>query len=979
NPTLQARCNTEMGVPADLPRERMIRKESSGTEIILTCAAGQYRVEFANGTQTCEACAAGTYSATSSTNTSCQACPEESSGTEIILTCAAGQYRVEFANGTQTCEACAAGTYSATSSTNTSCQACPEGYYQDEEAATACKECEKGEYQPSKNATSCIPCPLDRYSDQKGSVSSCTACDAHSSTDGLTGRSALEDCKCDPGYLQDPAWRVGYWRDRCVACDVLSYKPEPGPQACTLCQDGTYAVNAVDTATGHFRLDNSSGITPVCSCTSGTQPVLGNGSEWIVGQCESCTGFTYYQSVASTRYAEPNSVWCQACTTGYYFVDTQAPCELCPAKTLKLDAGAAYGGYGTQCTQCIDGSGNLIEGIICLGGSSYYIHQGYYLSPNAARCEDTDCFLRRVYRCHTDEACRTEPLCEGSACSEAMLAMQESGTVIPSDFDQRRIGYFSKDAATIELCNTQKYAEAVLCGGSMVPVCSRGYTLDNKKESCNGCPSRTIVLVQMVAVTLMLFMLGAVLYVVLNTTTRDLDLRAQHMARQIFTAKGAISLLVGYFQVMSQVGLIFSKDVLPSTFAEVTTAFRFVNVNFKSLTYSDCLMYYFFPASVEPDFFLDLWIAALTPWGVMILMYVLYCYQCLRHTAILDLADELQWHRDMRATCTAVWFWLMMFVHPGISTTMFQLFNCERVEYTDADVENLDDAWIKLDARVQCFNSPAYFLASCAAAFTLMWYTFGFPACMYLAMRRRRQYTKACFRLSELCKLQYMVLERSWALVDVRDELLFKEMQAREEAAGSGAVLHDADDRLIDVYMHQMTFKEQKGADFNTDAKRATMVKTHTHARQSTRLSLLAICQESYVRQCVIQVSGSRQLFEVGIYEKDLEGRHDGKGTSVTAATLMDAFNNQKIYGQFTESFSFHFYYWQCWEMTRRVLQTGMVVGVILVSDSEALGIAFAVLVAWLAGMLHVCFAPYKATPFHRLQLAILVNQFMTQ
>ncbi|KAK3263970.1 hypothetical protein CYMTET_27260 [Cymbomonas tetramitiformis] len=555
-----------------------------------------------------------------------------------------------------------------------------------------------------------------------------------------------------------------------------------------------------------------------------------------------------------------------------------------------------------------------------------------------------------------------------------MLTMQESGTVIPSDFDQRRIGYFSKDAATIELCNTQKYAEAVLCGGSMVPACSRGYTLDNKNESCNGCPSRTIVLVQMVAVLLMLFMLGAVLYACLNTATRQFEL--QHCYD---TATGAISLLVGYFQVMSQVGLIFSKDLLPATFAEFTSAFRFINFNFESLTYSDCLMYYFFPASVEPDFFLDLWIAALTPWGVMILMYLVYCYQCLRHTAVVDPADELQLHRDMRSTCTAVWFWLMMFLHPGISTTMFQLFSCERVEYTDAGVENLDDAWIKLDARVQCFTSPAYFLATGAAAFTLMWYTFGFPTCMYLVMRRRRQYTKACFRLSELYKLQYMVLQRSWAVVDVRDELLFKEMQAREEAAGSGAVLHDADDGLIDVYMHQMTFKEQKGADLNTDAKRASMVKTHIHARQSTRRSLRAICQESYVRQCVIQVSGSRQLVEVGIYEKDLDVRQDGKATSVTAVTLMDAFNNQKIYGQFTVSFSFHFYYWQCWEMTRRVLQTGMVVGVILVSDSEALGIAFAVLVAWLAGMLHVCFAPYKATPDHRLQLAILVNQFVTQ
>ncbi|KAK3246344.1 hypothetical protein CYMTET_44117 [Cymbomonas tetramitiformis] len=68
----------------------------------------------------------------------------------------------------------------------------------------------------------------------------------------------------------------------------------------------------------------------------------------------------------------------------------------------------------------------------------------------------------------------------------------------------------------------------------------------------------------------------------------------------------------------------------------------------------------------------------------------------------------------------------------------------------------------------------------------------------------------------------------------------------------------------------------------------------------------------------------------------------------------------------------------QCVEITRRMVQTGMVVPVGMLAG-ENISLIYALIVSMLAILLHQRYSPYKNNALDDLQLAILVNQFFVQ
>ncbi|KAK3270582.1 hypothetical protein CYMTET_21028 [Cymbomonas tetramitiformis] len=81
---------------------------------------------------------------------------------------------------------------------------------------------------------------------------------------------------------------------------------------------------------------------------------------------------------------------------------------------------------------------------------------------------------------------------------------------------------------------------------------------------------------------------------------------------------------------------------------------------------------------------------------------------------------ELQWHREMKAACAGAAIFLCVFLHPGISTLILQLFNCERVAFDAEDLQTqmcFAAAREALEARRSAFlwKRPALVaLAECA-------------------------------------------------------------------------------------------------------------------------------------------------------------------------------------------------------------------------------------------------------------------------
>ncbi|KAK3256033.1 hypothetical protein CYMTET_34812, partial [Cymbomonas tetramitiformis] len=280
------------------------------------------------------------------------------------------------------------------------------------------------------------------------------------------------------------------------------------------------------------------------------------------------------------------------CVVGDLYLSEPQLCTDCDQGTIKLFLGS------TECYPCSDAHGAPIPGIVCLGGSTFYIEQGYYLSPNAQHCQEEECFLDRVYACPTKAACTTEPLCSGAECGTWQMSFAQASVTLGDEFDQRRGGHAVADAAAVQLCARGPYADSVLCGGGILPVCGDGYHLSPSSQSCTRCPSEGAVLSQVVIIVIMALVVMLVLVVLFscNPPERDLDSAddSVKLVRALADAKGAVSLLVGYFQVMSQLSFIFGTHLVHKVLAAMFgNLFAIFKLDSSALLDIECMLHHF--------------------------------------------------------------------------------------------------------------------------------------------------------------------------------------------------------------------------------------------------------------------------------------------------------------------------------------------------------------------------------------------------
>lgn len=117
-----------------------------------------------------------------------------------------------------------------------------------------------------------------------------------------------------------------------------------------------------------------------------------------------------------------------------------------------------------------------------------------------------------------------------------------------------------------------------------------------------------------------------------------------------------------------------------------------------------------------------------------------------------------------------------------------------------------------------------------------------------------------------------------------------------------------------------------------------------------------------------------------------LEGVHciqqpdigDGGVITMVPVTRLNDGDVKKVLGQFNEPFEDEFYFWQCYEMVRRMMQTGVVV-LMFMAFGRTVGLMYALVFSILAVVLHDRYSPYKNDALDSLQLTILVNQLLIQ
>ncbi|KAK3268180.1 hypothetical protein CYMTET_23300, partial [Cymbomonas tetramitiformis] len=496
---------------------------------------------------------------------------------------------------------------------------------------------------------------------------------------------------------------------------------------------------------------------------------------YLVQELSSSAGATTF--TANEERSASTAVPLRYCERGEYLEAGSQKCIRCPSGTLSFS-------NSSSCVSCSEIQHP--ESISCLGGDAYAVCQGSWLAPNAQHCgteeDPAECFLSRLYPCEVAAACTTGG--EGSA------------GVCTAASDPGRAGQGLQDVEALALCNLVEFTEGVRCGGTIPVICSNGYYRSTLRDACLQCPSRAAIILTFVAIMagLCALVVGAVYLSRTNSYRRladvmgrtfvlDCDTRSNEL--HYVTAKNTIRLLIGYIQVFGQLTLIYPVGLVPFPMSSMSAGVKVFNFNLSFLLNIKCLTHHFSRVpSVGSYFWTDFWQSVALP-PTLCLLFTL-AYWCLvwrrerqrhRHWRMAMVAAEtgehnvervqlqarsghrlgflihddtqaskcmpelaeLQWRSDMWARCLSVGLFVMMFVHPGISTTLFQLFNCEEVAYNDRNL--VTQHWLKEDASQECYTDRWY-IAMVFAIITIAFFVVGFPVGLFVAMTYLRRFHK---------------------------------------------------------------------------------------------------------------------------------------------------------------------------------------------------------------------------------------------
>ncbi|KAK3243676.1 hypothetical protein CYMTET_46687 [Cymbomonas tetramitiformis] len=677
------------------------------------------------------------------------------------------------------------------------------------------------------------------------------------------------------------------------------------------------------------------------------------------------------------------SVTLQNCQVGEVYDAASKSCYECPVDQI------VFSNSSSECVKCDTYN---YPGINCTGGARFEILAGYWLSPNAQYCGEQDdpeiCLLSRVGKCDAAPACTTD----------AALRKADGISEVPD----------------LVLCNSEQFSGASpYCGGIQPVVCGSDYVQDLLAEDCQKCPALWANLLLVAFGVFVVIGFVCTMYLLYDKlqeadAINKLLRAAKSHRRALKMAQNTLSLLLGYIQVMSQMSNVFRSDILPTTFGYFR-ALKFVNIEISSTFSVKCLFRMTTSyddtvedAESESSFWYSFIEACITP-GVLIVMFtIFYLLISILHTSkqrakrealreegefsntetLRSKVEEMVWRFRTRSLVFAVVLFLLMLVHPGTSTTIFQLFNCVEYQY---DAEDMSTQWfLRMDISVECYTDM-WWTAFIFALWQIFSFVIGFPLFLLCFMYHIESYNKVLVERKELNRYSSEVRGLGWIPVEEAEfiQLQMEVWQSLLRTRRGGSINQrsswdnfirrsvNAEDagESIDLYMSSSTFEL-----INTSAPRVDLFRTPSLRQRSSALwgkvNNNVVPNGTELRNVLMQLQDGHQL-PAAMYEKF----HSG---SVIPVTLLDDERLDTVLEQFKGPFIRSFYFWQCWEITRRLLMTSIVVLVQVVSN-ENTAIFFGLVVSLISICLHQQYSPYKLDEIDKLQLMILINQALFQ
>ncbi|KAK3262619.1 hypothetical protein CYMTET_28533 [Cymbomonas tetramitiformis] len=641
-------------------------------------------------------------------------------------------------------------------------------------------------------------------------------------------------------------------------------------------------------------------------------------------------------------------------------------CETCPAGSLK------FSNDSNPCVSCEE-----YDGIECLGGASYRIDQGWWLSPNAQYCGDVakraegeseeECLLNRVSKCDFIDACTTD----GSAEEEA-----------------GRSGSGLQGPETIQVCDTERYSSNLpRCGGLLGLSCKHGYRADFVYRACKSCPPLMMVITVSAAVVLSICAMLYFLFMIFRTVDENVKGDSAEGTDDITTmmvrmnqGRCALGIFVGYVQVLGQMTLVFRTSLMPGMMNSMLRVFRpFAIIDTASLFNVPCILYH--ANLLEPSrtsmFYLGFYDAIITPWLVILFFVIVYRgikfnIKRKKDSQMNILHNHMAELFDARAACAGCALFIITYMHPSVATRMFQLFSCEDVQFRSRNLSY--QPFLRMNAGIRCF-STVWKTAASLDVVTIVFFVFGFPVALFVIMYRMHSFKKVRITCETGNEHRDLMTSGVWKLMNPNDALFFKTHQSflmprRRQGSDTGKV------PKVDIYMHESSF-ELSTKEYEKAAQANDVLKKWKRTSKINLFDFVVTLGMRNTMICIKHDSAQTDPVPAAIHEK--EDVCFGGLVQNVPVTMLDDAHVAKVMGQFYIPFQDRWYFWQAWDVTRRMLQTGMVVVVELATRSETAALMYALLISFVSILLHQTFQPFKNDAMNSLMLTVLINQFMMQ
>ncbi|KAK3267194.1 hypothetical protein CYMTET_24239 [Cymbomonas tetramitiformis] len=472
---------------------------------------------------------------------------------------------------------------------------------------------------------------------------------------------------------------------------------------------------------------------------------------------------------------------------------------------------------------------------------------------------------------------------------------------------------------------------------------------------------------------------------------------------------GVLSLFLGYLQVMGQLGNIFPHDILPDELLTFANQLFVFNLDISAMLNTRCLTYHFMPAvsSISP-YWTSLLQAIATPWAIVSICFLLHrayliCYASQHNKLKAAGLASSQTSSIYQFASVAAFFLILM--HPSVSTTIMQLFNCEDYYYDEPERQE----WLNPASNIEC-GTPEYHIAVGFCSVTILIYLIGLPLGIFVYMYQARGYrrcsvdraacTEAALRRMYSIHSGKCLASSSLGVTESISSIDATEIIAEGNCDGV---------QMIDVYIAHKhigvdmdetmdgTTHDAPDLDNNGSPYEIQSCPNATDIVVKVNLSVITMGDEPTNPELQINhehehdddtadlrsVPSTAQLEQDGqssqVYLNEKVSVGDGGSRTWVPITWMDSEPVQQVLGKvFLDPFEDTYYYWQCYEIMRRLLQTGVVVLVRWQLGTEQ-GVAYALLISTVALSLHLYFRPYAEDEEDLLMIAVLSNQALVQ